>query len=62
MEQSKSEMKFIFRLILNHARDHSVREGLDYVSVWNSVMLNTQDIPLALQAALSKKKAVYPKL
>ncbi|KAI8999968.1 ClpP/crotonase-like domain-containing protein [Gaertneriomyces semiglobifer] len=48
--------------ILNHARDHSVEESLRYVALWNSAMLNTQDIPIAVTATLAKKTPVYPKL
>ena len=47
---------------LLHARDHSVPEGLDYVAVWNAAMLQSRDIPGAMQAALSKKKQTYARL
>lgn len=50
------------KAILLHARDHSVPEGLDYVAVWNAAMLQSRDIPGAMQAALSKKKQTYAKL
>ncbi|KAI9092605.1 ClpP/crotonase-like domain-containing protein [Phlyctochytrium arcticum] len=48
--------------ILNHARDHSVKESLHYVGMWNSVMTNTQDLPIAVKASMSKKTPVFPKL
>jgi delta(3,5)-delta(2,4)-dienoyl-CoA isomerase len=48
--------------ILNHARDHSVTEGLDYVAVWNAGMLNTEDIAIAVQANMNKTKPVFSKL
>ena len=35
------------RLLL-HARDHSVDEGLKYTAVWNSAMLQSEDIPVAV--------------
>ncbi|KAJ3192557.1 putative enoyl CoA hydratase [Irineochytrium annulatum] len=48
--------------ILNYSRDHTVDEGLHYVAVWNSVMLNTQDLGIALSAAAQKQKPIFPKL
>jgi delta(3,5)-delta(2,4)-dienoyl-CoA isomerase len=48
--------------ILNHAQDHSVQDGLQYVKVWNSVMLNSRDTIQATMSALQRKKGVYPKL
>ncbi|CAO1633186.1 unnamed protein product [Sympodiomycopsis kandeliae] len=53
------------KAILLHSRDHSVPESLDYVSVWNAAMLQSSDIPLAMQNALSKNKKdrlTFPKL
>ncbi|KAJ3004851.1 putative enoyl CoA hydratase, partial [Thoreauomyces humboldtii] len=43
--------------VLNYSRDHSVVEGLHYVSLWNSAMLNTVDVGLAVKANLSRKPA-----
>ncbi|KAJ3274228.1 putative enoyl CoA hydratase [Terramyces sp. JEL0728] len=48
--------------ILLHSRDHSVEDGLKYVAIWNSVMLNSPDTLTAGAAALSKSKATYSKL
>lgn len=47
---------------LNHARDHSVDEGLEYMSSWNAAYLQTVDIPKALDAAVKKKKVLFAKL
>ncbi len=30
--------------VLNYGRDHGVRDGLEYVAVWNSAMLSAQDL------------------
>ncbi|WP_088289746.1 crotonase/enoyl-CoA hydratase family protein [Kineosporia sp. A_224] len=35
---------------LNHARDHSVAESLDFVSLWQTGMLQTADMATALMA------------
>ena len=48
--------------ILNHARDHSVADGLQYVGLWNSVMINSSDTLAAASSAISKKKTIFPKL
>ncbi|CAO3661873.1 hypothetical protein G6F70_002060 [Rhizopus microsporus] len=48
--------------LLNYSRDHSVDEGLAYTVTWNAAMLHTEDIPLSVQATLSKKPAKYSKL
>ncbi|PIL30049.1 hypothetical protein GSI_07961 [Ganoderma sinense ZZ0214-1] len=45
--------------ILLHARDHTVAENLEYTAVWNSAMLQTQDIPDAFAAMKKKQKAKY---
>ncbi|KAI8149639.1 ClpP/crotonase-like domain-containing protein [Fennellomyces sp. T-0311] len=48
--------------LLNHSRDHSVAEGLQYTAVWNSAMLATEDIPKSVEAFMTKKPATYAKL
>ncbi|KAJ3066544.1 hypothetical protein HK102_007628, partial [Quaeritorhiza haematococci] len=48
--------------ILNYSRDHTVDEGLNYVAVWNSAMLNTQDLGIAMQAGMQKRKPAFSKL
>ncbi|KAI8825567.1 ClpP/crotonase-like domain-containing protein [Fimicolochytrium jonesii] len=48
--------------VLNYSRDHTVAEGLKYVAVWNMAMTQTEDIPIAMQATLSKTKPVFSKL
>ena len=40
------------------SRDHSVQEGLDRVALWNSVMLQSEDV----QAAMTKSKPTFSKL
>ena len=48
--------------LLNHARDHSVREGLEYTQLWNSVMLNTSDVVESATAIFSKATPKFAKL
>ena len=36
--------------MINYARDHSTQDGLDYISIWNSAMMNSEEIREALSA------------
>lgn len=47
---------------LNYARDHSVRESLEYQATWSSSALLSEDLPKSFFASLNKEKAVYSKL
>lgn len=46
--------------ILNYSRDHSVRDGLEYVASWNAGMLLSLDLKLSVEAFMTRKKAEYP--
>ncbi|CAD0113001.1 unnamed protein product, partial [Aureobasidium uvarum] len=48
--------------VLNYSRDHSVQDGLRYVSVWNAAYCNTSDVTDSLTAGIKKTKPVYAKL
>jgi len=48
--------------ILNHSRDHSVSEGLDYVATWNSGQLLGEDLMKAASAALTKQDIEFSDL
>lgn len=48
--------------VLNHSRDHSVADGLDFVAAWNAGMLQTSDCIEAMTAALTKRPPIFPKL
>lgn len=41
--------------VLNHARDHSIQDGLDYVATWNSGMLLGDDVQKAVMAMMQKQ-------
>ncbi|KAI5860139.1 ClpP/crotonase [Durotheca rogersii] len=48
--------------VLNHARDNSVADNLRYMSVWNSAMLQSDDLKAALKSGLTKSKPRFEKL
>lgn len=45
--------------ILNYSRDHGVAEGLNYVATWNAAMLMSEDIQVAVMAAVSGERPVF---
>jgi len=50
------------KLNLNYSRDHTIAEGLHYMSVWNSAMLMTEDMQISLDVMKKKETAVYNNL
>ncbi|KAG8880370.1 hypothetical protein FRB97_000907 [Tulasnella sp. 331] len=51
--------------LLLHARDHTVRDSLEYTATWNSLMLQSDDAKDAFAAFTTKKPTVFkpmPKL
>ncbi|CAG8775540.1 6141_t:CDS:10, partial [Gigaspora rosea] len=42
--------------LLNYSRDHSVNEGLEYTALWNSAMLNSEDLIEAFKSSMTKVK------
>jgi len=47
---------------LNYSRDHTVQEGLDHIKLWNTLHLQSEDLPVAVKATLAKKPAQFSKL
>jgi enoyl-CoA hydratase len=45
--------------ILQHTRDHSVNEGLNYMQTWNAAFIFSEDIMEAFQATMQKRKPVF---
>ncbi|WWD04897.1 hypothetical protein V865_002968 [Kwoniella europaea PYCC6329] len=41
--------------LINHARDHTVEEGLRYTAVWNASMLQSVDTTEAMKAVMAKR-------
>lgn len=50
------------KINLNYSRDHSVAEGLHFISVWQAANIQTEDLMTAVQAAMTKTKPVFSKL
>jgi len=50
------------KAILNHSRDHSVRDGLEYVAAWNSGQLLGEDLMKAATAALTRESVTFDEL
>jgi len=48
--------------VLNHGRDHSMEEGLEYVALWNAAMLQGEDVPKALSASRTQAQADFSDL
>ncbi|KAG2421554.1 hypothetical protein HFD88_005529 [Aspergillus terreus] len=47
---------------LDYSRDHTVAEGLQYQIAYNTSALQAHDVPAAIAAIMSKKRAVFEKL
>ncbi|MFN8344033.1 MAG: crotonase/enoyl-CoA hydratase family protein [Spirosomataceae bacterium] len=47
------------KTLLNHSRDHSVADGLEYMATWNAAMLLSDDLTEAFQAKMQKRDAVF---
>ena len=47
---------------INYARDHSVKDSLDYHAVWNSSLLSHQDMESAMKGYMEKSKADFDDL
>ena len=45
--------------ILQHTRDHSVNEGLQYIQTWNAAMIYSDDLMESFQAFMGKRAAIY---
>ena len=47
---------------INYSRDHSIQDGLNFVSLWNAGMLHPEDVTTSAVAKMQKKKPVYKDL
>lgn len=45
--------------VLNHARDHSLDDGLEYVALWNAAMMSQHDVREAMAAKLEQRDPVF---
>ena len=50
------------KAMLNYSRDHSVRESLDHVAMWNAAALQSQDVMKAMQATTARQTPIFSNL
>lgn len=50
------------KLVLNHARDHSVADSLEYVATWQAGMFQQADIMESFAAQMQKRDTAYAPL
>jgi enoyl-CoA hydratase len=51
------------KVMINHARDHSIADGLDYIATWQAGMYNpTADMMESFKAKQDKREPVYDDL
>ncbi|KFM78447.1 Delta(3,5)-Delta(2,4)-dienoyl-CoA isomerase, mitochondrial, partial [Stegodyphus mimosarum] len=44
------------KVALNYSRDHSVKEGLEFMTYWNMTMLQSEDVLKAAEATITKSE------
>ncbi|CRM77130.1 crotonase/enoyl-CoA hydratase family protein [Pseudomonas sp. 58 R 3] len=47
------------KAMISYMRDHTVNDGLEYVATWNSAMLQSNDLRVAIAAHMSKQKPEF---
>lgn len=50
------------KLMINYARDHSIKDALDYIAVWNVGMFSPPHMQEAFKAKTEKREANFPDL
>ena len=50
------------KVMINYARDHSIKDGLDYIAIWQAGMLAREHMKEAFTAQAEKRPAKYPDL
>ena len=50
------------KAVLNHGRDATIAQGLDYVATWNAGMLQGGDVPAAVGAVMTKGAVAFADL
>lgn len=58
----EGKLHFLYLKVLNHARNHSIDESLEFVKIWNMSQLQSKDLIESAMAAMNKKKATYEDL
>ncbi|CEF62700.1 Delta(3,5)-Delta(2,4)-dienoyl-CoA isomerase, mitochondrial [Strongyloides ratti] len=47
------------KIALNHARNHSIEDSLEFIKIWNASQLLTEDLEVAAKGFLTKKKVSF---
>lgn len=42
------------KVALNYSRDHSEKDGLEFMQIWNMCMLQSEDLPAATMSVANK--------
>lgn len=50
------------KVMINYARDHSLKDALDYIAVWQTGMFSRQHMAEAFKAQQEKRPARFPEL
>ena len=50
------------KVLVNHGRDHSTADTLDYIGVWNAAMFPPSHMKEAFDARVEKRDPVFPDL
>lgn len=50
------------KVMINYARDHSLKDSLDYIAVWQTAMFSGPHMAEAFKAKAEKRDAVFPDL
>ncbi len=50
------------KVMINYARDHSIKDALDYIAVWQVGMFSPAHMQEAFKARQEKREGVYPDL
>lgn len=50
------------KVMINYARDHTIRDGLDYIAVWQTGMFSGPHMGEAFKAKAEKRDADFPNL
>ena len=53
---------WVTKEVLNYSRDHSVKEGLENVALWNAATLHKEDVMNTMMAKMQKKDPEYKNL
>ena len=50
------------KVMINYARDHTLKDGLDYIAVWQTAMFSGPHMGEAFKAKAEKREPVFPDL